>query len=154
MARRTKREMELMNGDVRYYLLQTNNDYHKAHELMIKEYLESHQPIPYYIKGVKDFIKVSQELALELNRKEQMAKRDKEQYDRKQEIINYIMSLSTNEMKAIYKEYKDIVRNSDKLVLHMVYMAIYNNDLKEKDIDQHTINVFTEIYQDKQLQTA
>lgn len=146
MSRRTKQDMNLMESEVRYYLLQTNNNPHLAHEKMIKEHLENAQPIPYYIKGVKDFIKVSQQLAIELNRKEQMNKKDKERYEQKETIINYILSLSLDEIKTIYKTYKDNVTHSDKLNLHEVYMMIHSNDLHEKYIDQSIINTFSTIY--------
>lgn len=150
MARRTKHDMELMKGDCIYYLLQTNNDAHKAYDLFIKEHLEAAQSIPYYIKGIKDFISVSQELAIEWNRKEQMKKADKQRYEQKEVIINYIDNLTFDEMKTIYKEYKDTVTHSDKLVLMDVYMLKGNNDFKTKDIDQQMINVFQNIYRDKQ----
>ncbi len=146
MSRRTKKDMELMESEVRYYLLQTNNDPHAAHEKMIKEYLTSNQSIPYYIKGVKDFIKVSQQLAIELNRKEQMAKKDKERYEQKETIINYILSLSLEDIKTIYKQYKDNVTHSDKLNIVDVYNLIYSNDMQEKYINQSIINTFSTIY--------
>jgi hypothetical protein len=154
MARRTKREMELMKNDVRYYLLQTNLNAHAAHEMMIKECLTSGNPIPYYIKGVNDFIKVSQELALELNRKEQMRKADKARYEAKETIINYILNLTVEEAKSIYKEYKDIVSHTDKLNLVTVCNCLFTGELTENEIDQSTINTFTTIYKDKQKQTA
>jgi hypothetical protein len=150
MARRTKREMELMKGDVTYYLLQTNNEPHKAYDLFIKEHLESGEWLPYYIKGNKDFIQVSQELAVELNRKDQMKKADKEKYESKQTIIKFIMDTTVQEMKEIYKQYKDKVSQSDKLVLHEVYSMKFQNEYKEKYIDQHTINVFQTIYRELQ----
>jgi hypothetical protein len=148
MARRTKREMEYMKDDCRYYLLQTNNDPQKAHELMVKEHLQSGKMIPYYIKGVKDFIQVSQELAVDLNRKQQMKKADQQRFENKQTIINYIINLTVEEMKAIYKQYKDNVSQSDKLVLHEVYSLKFQNEYTEKYIDQHAINVFTNIYRE------
>jgi hypothetical protein len=152
MARRTKREMELMKNDVTFYLLENKLDPHRAHEAMIKEHLESGQPIPYYIKGVKDFIKISQQLAIELDRKEKMAKRDREKAEQKETIINYILNLSKDEIKDIYKKYKDAVSHSDKLVLHDVYVMKYTDyEMSKKDIDQHMINVFTRIY-NEQLQ--
>lgn len=154
MARRTKREMELMNDDCRYYLLQTNNDPHKAHELMVKEHLTSAQMIPYYIKGVKDFTTVSQELANEWNRKEQMKKSDKARFEQKETIINFIINLTVEEMKSIYKEYKDNVCHADKLSLMNVYNFKAMNDFNVKDIDQPIINAFKTIYTDKQSMTA
>lgn len=150
MTRRTKREMELMKDDVTYYLLQTKLKAHQAHELMIEEYLTSGTPIPYYIKGVKDFIKVAQELAIQLNRKELMAKKEQERANQQEIIIDYIMNLTTEEMKVIYSTYKNSVSHSDKLVLNDVYLMIYSNDLDKKYVDQHIINVFSIIYNDMQ----
>jgi hypothetical protein len=148
MARRTKREMELMKDDATYYLLQTNNDHHKAYDLFIKEHLEVGQSLPYYIKSNKDFLIVSQELAIEWNRKEQMKKADKERFESKQTVINFIINLSVNELKEIYKQYKDNVPQSDKLVLMDVYMMKAGNDFQEKYIDQQMINVFQTIYRE------
>lgn len=145
MARRTKQEMEQMRLDVRYYLYQTNNNPHAAFDLMIKEHLHSGQSMPFYIKSIKDFIKVSQELALELGRKEQMAKRDKELAMAKESVISYIMNLSKEDIKSIYRNHKDSVTHSQKLVLHDVYMMIHSDDMQEKYINQSTINVFSKI---------
>jgi hypothetical protein len=149
MARRTKNEMELMHDDASYYLLQTNNNYHKAYDLFIKDHLENNKTIPYYIKGIKDFLVVSQSLAVKLNRKEQMNKVNK-QYAEKQEIIkDFILNLSIDEMKVIYKSYKDTVHHSDKLILVDAYTLIFNNEMNEKHISQTVINLFTTIYNEQ-----
>src|SRR6185312_15708004 len=103
--RRTKQDMKLMKAHVRYYLIHCNNNPHKAHEMMIKEHLESGKMIPYYMKGVKDFIETSKDLAIELNRTEQMRKSDREKKEAKEKIINKIMGISIDEMKEIYKKY-------------------------------------------------
>lgn len=147
--RRNKNDMRLMKNEVTYYLLQTKNNPHAAHELMIKEYLESHTSIPYYVKGVKDFINVSQELAIQLNQKEQMTKQNQQRQEQKQNIINFILNLTVEDIKSIYKAYKDKVAHSEKLNLVNVYTAIYNNEFSEKDIDQSIINTFQTIYQDR-----
>jgi Cu/Ag efflux pump CusA len=151
MARRTKREMELMNHEAKCYLLQTNNDPHKAFELMVKECLEAHESIPYFMKDIKDFIKVSQELAVEWNRKEQMKKADKERFENKETIMNYILQLTKEDAYEIYKQYKDKVSHSDKLVLVDVYNMIAYEDMQKKYIDQQTINVFSKIYNEQLL---
>lgn len=154
MTRRTKREMQKMNNEVRLYLLQTGLNYHKAYDLFIKDHLENTFHMPYYIKGIKDFKTVSEEMAVEMNRKEQMAKKDQQRAAEKDNIKGYVLNLSKEDIKAIYKEYKDQVSQSDKLVLTEVYMMKWSDcELTEKDIDQHTINVFSRIYKD-QLQTA
>ena len=55
--RRTKNEMQLMESDVRYYLMYNNLDAHKAHDNYIKDHLMSGQSMAYYINGIKDFLK-------------------------------------------------------------------------------------------------
>lgn len=144
--RRTKRELEQMENEITSYLLQNKLDPHKAHEAMIKEYLESHQPIPYYIKGVKDFIKVSQKLAVKLNRKEQMKKTDRERAEQQDEIKEYIMSISKEEAKKIYRQYKDKVTHQEKIILIDVYICKNGNDFLKSYIDQPMINLFGKIY--------
>lgn len=148
MSRRSKRDMELMKLDVRYYLLQTNNNYHKAYDLFVKDYLTRGKMLPYYIKGIKDFLNESQVSALELNRIDQMNKRDKAIQLDKNKIIDNIMSLSIDDIKHIYRTYKDDVSSSDKLVLHDMYMMIYSNELDVKHISESTIRLFRMIMND------
>lgn len=147
--RRNKRDMQRMENEVRLYLLSNKLDPHAAYDEMVKDYLTTGQSIPYYIKGIKDFIKVSQVLAVELNRKEQMKKADREQAEQKEIIINYMLNLSKEDIKGIYKKYKDKVSHSDKLVIIDMYNLIWS-DYKpdKKDINQHEINVFSRIYND------
>ena len=151
MNRRNKRDMELMKLDVRYYLLQTNNNYRQAYDMFVKDYLTRGEMLPYYIKGMKDFLNESQVLALELNRMDQMNKRDREIQLDKNNMIDYIMNISIDEMKAIYKAYKDDVSKSDKLILHDMYMMIYSNELDEKHISESTIRLFRMIMNDNRL---
>lgn len=148
MSRRSKRDMELMKLDVRYYLLQTNNNYHKAYDLFLKDYLTRGEMLPYYIKGMKDFLNESQVLALELNRMDQMNKRDREIQLDKNKVIDYIMSMSIEDIKHIYKAYKNDVSSSDKLILHDMYMMIYSNELDVKHISESTIRLFRMIMND------
>jgi hypothetical protein len=117
--RRNKNDMRLMENECTYYLLQTGNNPHKAYDLFIKEHLESNQTFPYYVKGMKDFLKVSQDLAIKLNQKEQMKKADQNRVEQKEIIIKFIMDLSATETYKLYKEYKDKVTQSEKLVLLM-----------------------------------
>lgn len=153
MTRRTKQDMEFMKNDCIYYLLQTNNDYHKAYDLFIKEHLENGKTLPYYIKGNKDFLFVSQQLAVEWNRKEQMDNKNKEIAEKKDVIINYILNMSKDEIKAIYKQYKNEVSPSEKIILVDVYTLIFNDAIEERNIGQNYINLFDTIYQE-QLQTV
>lgn len=149
MTRRTKRDMELMKDDCTYYLLQTNNNYHKAYDLFVKDYLTRGESLPYHIKGMKDFLQVSQLLAIEWNRVEQMDKKNRERATKDNEIKDYIMSMSKDEIRNIYKAYKDDVRQSDKLVLHDVYIMIMSDCMDDNSISQGYINLFRNIYNDR-----
>lgn len=146
MARRTKEEMFKMKNDVTYYLLQTRLDPHKAHELMIKEYLTSGKNIPYYIKGVKDFINVSHDLALELNKEELMRKKDKEQYKQKQDTVSHILELSLEEIKQIYKESKNKIPKYEFLELHNLLMIkVVDGEIKKNDVNETLVKLFQRI---------
>ncbi|MGE7840740.1 hypothetical protein ACQKNX_08105 [Lysinibacillus sp. NPDC093712] len=146
MTRRTKEEMFRMKNDITYYLLQTKLNPHNAHELMIKEHLESGRMIPYYIKGVKDFISVSQDLALELNKEELMRKKDKEQYKQKQDTVSYILELSLEEIKQIYKESKNKIPKHEFLELHTLLMIkAVEGEVKKNDVNTTLVNLFQRI---------
>ncbi|KOS61457.1 hypothetical protein FJQ98_16570 [Lysinibacillus agricola] len=146
MARRTKEEMFRMKNDVTYYLLQTKLDPHSAHELMIKERLENGQMIPYYIKGVKDFISTSHDLALELNREELMRKKDKEKFKQKQDIVDYVLKLSLQDIKQIYNERKNKLPKHEFLELHsLLILKAVEGEIKKNDVNDIIINLFQRI---------
>ena len=140
MSRRTKQEMESMRNFVKLDLLANKNDPHKAFESMIKEYLEDGKQIPHYIKGIKDYIKMSEseEMQYLFNRK----KKEDESNNNRIKVENDIKSMSIETMKTIYRTYKDKVSHYHKLNLHDVYMMIYHNDFHGFS-DEH-INTFTE----------
>lgn len=146
MARRTKEEMQRMKSDATYYLLQVKLDPHTAHELMVKECLENNRPIPYYIKGVKDFIGVSQELAVILNKEELMSKKEKAKFTQKNEIINHIVGLSLAEIKEIYKEYKSKIAKHEYMELHtLLLIKGVEGEIKKSDVNDVIINLFSKI---------
>src|SRR5690606_18662847 len=106
---------------------------------------------PYYIKGMKDFLQVSQELAVELNRVDQMKKKDREYKASQDTIKEYVLGLSKNDIKSIYSVYKDKVTQSEKLILVDIYTLIYNECLDDKCINQSCINLFRRIHDELQL---
>lgn len=146
--RRTKSEMDKMRNTCTIYLLQTKLDPHKAYDLYIKEYLENGLQLEYYIKGIKDFIKVSQELAVKLKYEKAMKKADKEKFKKQETIKKYILNLTKEEIKDIYKQYKDKVSYTEKLELVNLVNFIYYGDMQEKYINSVMINLFTKIYND------
>lgn len=144
--RRTKSEINLMRDDARYYLLLNNNNPHLAFENMVKENLELGSKIPYYIKGVKDFVEVSKDLALELNRASEMRKKDRLKFEDENKVRERIANLDLAEVKKIYKEHKDNVSHSDKLNLHDVYMNVFTDGhMKVELIDESMVRTFQRI---------
>ena len=67
--RRTKKELEQMESDVRYYLSYNNYNAHKAYDNYIKDYLLSGKNLPYYINGIKDFLKFESIMKVEQNQR-------------------------------------------------------------------------------------
>ena len=90
--RRTKKEMEQMESDVRYYLTYNNLDAHKEYNNYIKDHLLSGQSMVYYINGIKDFIKFESIMKVEQEQREQQKIREQEQQEQKKNIIEQILS--------------------------------------------------------------
>ena len=94
MARRTKAELEAASRLIKLYLSDTDNNPHKAWDEYIKFYLVSGQQLPGYIKGIKDFIKVSKEYQKEYEYKQQLEQRKQENKNLEQDYIEKIKGLS------------------------------------------------------------
>lgn len=62
MKRRNKEEMSQMRDLVEYYLILNKYNPHVAYDNYIKEYLSDGKMLPYFIKGLKDFIKIAEEM--------------------------------------------------------------------------------------------
>jgi len=137
MTRRTKKDMQAMRNFVKLDLLANGNEPHKAHEAMIKEHLMEGKSIPHYIKGVKDYIQVSKELEGEINKKKNI----QESNNKREQIKNDILSLSVEEIKAIYKQYKNEVSHIHKINLTDLCMMVMHQDFT--GFGNEHINVFT-----------
>ena len=75
MARRTKQQLEAASRLIKLYLIDTDNDPHNAYNEYIKFYLVSGQKLPGYVKGLKDFIKISKEYQKEYEYIQQLEQR-------------------------------------------------------------------------------
>ena len=153
MKKRTKLEMKWMKEDVSEWLEKTNNDPHTAWDEYCKHLVMNNHLRSHWIKGKEDFIKVSKEFNAEIKRQQEIKQQKEISKQNKQIIIDFIMNLNFEEMKAIWNEYKNNVSQSDKLVIQEIYLMKYDNCFEEKYIDQQTINVFTPIYK-QSLQPA
>lgn len=144
--RRTKYEMLQMEIECESYLHQTGNDYHKAYDLFIKDYLTSGKSLPDYIKGIKDFQKVSKQMETRINKDKINVSNNKE----RESTINQILSLSTNELVNIYKEYKNTVDKNDKIILvDLINIKSFDGSISRNDLNDRTVDLFKKILQDK-----
>ncbi|MFB5759077.1 hypothetical protein [Paenibacillus medicaginis] len=132
MTRRTKKEMELMKGDATYYLLQTILDPHKAWDMFIKYHLENSEQIPYYIKGIKDFITVSEQLKLSMG---QVTKTSKD--DPRERLSKLTMEQFKESIQPLFKT---INNREYKISLVHLYDCINSGDFSERMLSNGDIH--------------
>lgn len=133
VKRRTKLDMKWMKEDVTEYLSRSNNNPHKAFDLFIKEHLERQSLLPHYIKGIKDFINVSATYQAELDKQQAEKEHRQNIKANKEQIVQTLNTMSANDFKPLYMEYKDKVSNSDKLNLVTIYTMIHQQDFRGFD---------------------
>lgn len=139
--RRTKKDMEQMESDVRYYLTYNNYDAHKAYDNYIKDHLLSGQSFPHYINGIKDFIKFESIMKTEQEQREQQKIRQQEEQGQKKNIIEQIQAIPVENFITAYKQAKETGTEKHKMAL--CDMAVLKNagDLQEKFITYYYIDV-------------
>lgn len=121
--RRTKKEMEMMESMVALYLMPNGLDPYKAYNEMIKEYLITGQQIPYYVKGIKDFIKVA-------NKLKQKREESYNVNDKLNQFKEVLQSMTSQDFKRIYDKHKDNADKQDRIALVDVYNMIHFNEIK------------------------
>lgn len=134
--RRTKLEMNWMRTDVTEWLLKSGNNPHKAWDAYIKYHLENKMLMDHYIRGIKDFNAVSEELAKEMQQ-EKEEKEYKEQLKRdKAALTDELKQLTPEQGKALWKENKATVSESDKITLVDMVNMIMNQEywIEEKHL--------------------
>lgn len=138
--RRTKVEMVWMENDVREWLYKTNNDPHKAWDEYIKDMLTRGVARAYYIKGIKDFIAVSEKVKLEDKIEEEKAVQKAIQEEKKESIINWLKGLTVEEytksIKPIFKQIEDknlrmMIVNIWAMIQDKSYKGLTNEDLRQ-----------------------
>ena len=139
--RRTKKEMEQMESDVRYYLSYNNLDAHKAYNNYIKDYLISGHSLPYYINGIKDFLKFETIMKTEQKQKEEQNRIKQEEQEQKKNIIEQIKSLPVNAFITAYRQAKESGTNEHKMALCDMATLQNAGDLQEKYITNYYIDV-------------
>jgi len=142
MARRTKQELLLMKSIVSKYLHKNNLDAHKAFEDMVTYYLENGSQMPYYIKSIKDFIKISKELQNEINIANNELELKKIYEIEKSKVIDFILQCDIMTLKNIYKDIKHSLNEKQKYDIMEIIMLKHNDELSEKYIEVRHINTF------------
>lgn len=130
-----------MESDVRYYLTYNNYDGHKAYDNYIKDYLLSGNSLPYYINGIKDFLKFETIMKTEQKQKEDQKLKQQEEQKQKKNIIEQIQSIPVEDFITAYKQAKEIGTEKHKMALCDMATLKNVNDLQEKFITNYYIDV-------------
>lgn len=140
-TRRTKKEMEQMESDVRYYLSYNSLDAHQAYNSYIKDYLISGHSLPYYINGIKDFLKFETIMKTEQKQREEQNRIKQEEQKQKKNIIKQIQSLPVSAFITAYRQAKESGTNEHKMALCDMATLQNAGDLQEKYITYYYIDV-------------
>jgi hypothetical protein len=139
--RRTKNEMQRMESDVRYYLTYNSLDAHKAYDNYIKDNLLSGKSFPYYINGIKDFIKIESIMKSEQEQREQKKIREQEQQEQKKNTVELIQTIPVENFMKAYRQAKETGTENHKMALCDMANLQYAGELKEKFITSYYIDV-------------
>lgn len=139
--RRTKSDIQRMESDVRYYLMYNSLDGHKAYDNYIKDHLLSGQPLPYYIKGIKDFLKYESIMKVEQEQREQQKIREREEKEQRKSTIEQIQAIPVENFITAYKQAKETGTENHKMALCDMAMLQKAGELKEKFITGYYIDV-------------
>jgi len=130
MARRTKQQLEAASRLIKLYLADTDNDPHNAYNEYIKFYLVSGQQLPGYIKGLKDFIKVSKEYQKEYEYKQQLEQRKQDNKILELDYAEKIKGLTKEEDYIKVKDaYSKAQVNTGKHALCELMLLLYRKSL-------------------------
>jgi hypothetical protein len=151
-TKRNKLAMQWMREDVTEYLQRTNNDPHKAWDLFIKEHLEANKPLPNWIKGKKDFVKVANELQTEIERQQREKEFKQQQKTQKESILQELKQLNIEQIKALWKNHKEQCTTNEKIILSDIVNFVYLGEWNSID-DKH-INLILKYNMLEQLKTT
>lgn len=142
VKRRTKKEMSRMREEVKSWLLKNGNDPHKAWDAYVAHHLKNNLIMDYYVKGLKDFVRVSSELSEQME-KDKIKKEHKEKTKQEKErLTNELKKLPKKEAVALWKENKDKLNNSEKIMLSDIVIMILEEDY---NIEQRHVNLLKKI---------
>lgn len=140
--RRTKMEMLWMKKEVRQWLIRNGNDPHKAWDAYVSHHLKNNLIMDYFIKGIKDFVNVSNELT------EQMAKtKNKKDYrakmkQKRERMINELKKITKDEAVKLWKTNKNKLNSKEKITLVDIVNMVIAQDY---NIDQRHLNLLQKI---------
>ena len=132
VRRRNNQDMEQMRDTVNSYLLLNNNNPHTAWNEYIKDHLLAGKIMPYYIKGLKDFITVSKDnknntYLQAVERIETKRNIDQE----KQEIIDNITEdYYKDVILPVYKKLDEKKYQNTRMAIVGLWYAINQKDIK------------------------
>ena len=130
MARRTKQQFEAASRLIKLYLADTQNNPHQAYNEYIKFYLVSGQKLPGYVKGLKDFVKVSKEFQKEYEYNQQVEQRKQDNKNLELDYIEKIKGLSKEQDYIKVKDaYNKAQVNTGKHALCGLMLLLHRKSL-------------------------
>lgn len=128
MPRRTNIQLSQAETFCTSYLIANRNDPHAAYNDSIKEHLLSGKSLPYYVIGIKDFIKTADSLNSTLFKPKN---EDLSLSDEKKDIVEKLSGITEEEYIKIWEESKQLnLSNDEKTILAGLWGRIKDNDFK------------------------
>lgn len=140
--RRTKTEMAQMREEVKQWLLRHDNNPHKAWDAYVAHHLKNNLIMDYYVKGLKDFVNVSNELTDQMAKAKRKKEYKNKMEENKKRLIHELKKLSKDDAVRLWKTNKNKFNSKDKLTLTDIVSMVIAQDY---NIDQRHINLLQKI---------
>ena len=143
MKRRNKEEIQQMRELVNSYLLSNGNDPHKAYDDYIKYFLTNNIMLPYYVKGLEDFVNLSKDKKHNDLLLMQAVKEEKELEEARNEnkikFENLLINLTFEEVKKIWNNKKEVINSNEKQSLTYLYISKAQNEFDIKELSNSDV---------------
>ena len=146
--RRNKEEMQKMRSLVNSYLIANDNNPQKAYNDYITYFSTNNILLPYYVLGLKDFIKLSKDKKHNEILIREEIKKEKEtnkKYKSEDKIKDIIINLSFEEIKEIWESKKNNIGREQKAILGYLYIGKKTNKFEIKEFTNADLRNLKEV---------
>lgn len=143
--RRNKKEMECMKNLVNIYLIDNQNDPYKAYNAYIKWHLLNNVELPSYIKGLKDFVKLSNEKMPLYEHGEKLEEKIKLEEESKKSIKEEVLKISIEQAKNAWCKVKQSGTDKEKITISDLYYHVSNGMIDTWDYNYNDIHILKKL---------